>query len=519
MKRRFSVLNILLLCASLCPAGRAQELKLTDLAPPTKALVDVGDRAQLFVDRTLVYQTERVWFTQHQGAKHPANPLVVADQPWEGWRVQIYGNVLYDQEEKIFKMWYYSEGRGNGCYATSTDGIQWEKPPVGRHDAESGKRSNVVFDHFLPSVIKDTADPDPTRRYKMTCARPDSRYKHYTYWTMVSPDGLRWKLSGEKPLAPGFDVVTSHWDPFRKLHVSFVKNHQLPWRGHWRRVFDLTASKDFENWSTPIPAFRPDLRDDASTLARVEQARPLLDRADDPARLRTEFYGVGAYPHESCTIAFPWVISINNNARWGNHEGPAEIQLAASRDLVEWHRPFRTPVIAKGKPGQWDSGYHTTASSAIRVGDEIRLYFSGANYTHGTPAIYRTQFEDGKSTGRGDRYTSSIGLVTWKLDRFVSVDGPASGGTLTTVPMKFTGDRLELNALTKPKGQIVVELLDASARPIKGFARSSPIKGDDLRHQVKFSGDISQLSGHPITLRFHLTNASLFSFAFRKNDG
>ena len=106
-----------------------------------------------------------------------------------------------------------------------------------------------------------------------------------------------------------------------------------------------------------------------------------------------------------------------------------------------------------------------------------------------------------------------------KRHRCRRVDGPASGGTLTTVPIKFTGARLELNALTKSKGQIVVELLDASARPIKGFAPSSTIKGDDLRHQVKFSGDISQLSGHSIMLRFHLTNASLFSFAFRKNDG
>jgi len=192
--------------------------------------------------------------------------------------------------------------------------------------------------------------------------------------------------------------------------------------------------------------------------------RPILDRPDDPALVRTEFYGIGAYAHESGTIAFPWIFTINNNARWGNHEGPMEVQLAFSRDLRAWHRPFRTPVIDFGKPGDWDCGIQVTASTAIRVGDEIRLYYGGANYTHGTPVLYRPTFEDGKSTGRKDHFTGSIGLVTWKLDRFVSVDGPAEGGTLTTVPITFAGNRLKINASTEPGGSVVVELLEGGMR-------------------------------------------------------
>ena len=62
---------------------------------------DVGNRAQLFVDRVLVRQTERVWFTQHQGKKHPDNPLVKADQPWEGWRLEIFGSVIYDEQGRV----------------------------------------------------------------------------------------------------------------------------------------------------------------------------------------------------------------------------------------------------------------------------------------------------------------------------------------------------------------------------------------------------------------------------------
>jgi hypothetical protein len=195
-----------------------------------------------------------------------------------------------------------------------------------------------------------------------------------------------------------------------------------------------------------------------------------------------------------------------------------EVQLAVSRDLHKWHRPFRTPVIDFGKPGDWDCGVQVTAANAIRVGDEIWLYYGGANYTHGTPVLYRPTFEDGKSTGRKDRFSGGIGLVKWKLDRFVSVDAPAEGGTLSTVPFTFRGKHLEINAQTDTEGRIVVELLDVAGRAIDGFPESGPFRGDQLRHVVMFgdSADVSKLAGKPVTLRFHLKSAKLYSFAFRK---
>ena len=501
-----------LLGALMVPALAGNPFDFQGIVPQPASPFDVGGRAQLFIDRTLIRDTSRVSFTLHQGTKHPQNPLLRADQPWEGWRLEIYGNVLYDDQEQCFKMWYVAADNPT-CYATSKDGIHWQKPLVGTVDDGSGKPNNIVLNGHLTSVVKDNNEPDPKRRYKMTC------WYQSAYRTMVSADGLHWELADREPFATGWDVVTGHWDPYRKLWIAFTKNHDFPWRGHPRRVFDLVVSRDFQQWSKPIPAFYPDLRDDAGSLARIEQVRPILDRPDDPALMRTEFYGIGAYPHESCTITFPWVLTINNNARWGNHEGPMEVQLAVSRDLHQWHRPFRTPVIDVGKPGDWDCGMQFTASSAIRVGDEIWLYYTGANHTHGSPVLYRSAFEDGKSTGRKDRFTDSIGLVTWKLDRFVSADGPFEGGTLTTVPICFSGKRMEINARTEGKGSVVVELLDAAGNPLNGFPKSDPFSGDALRHSITFGGsqDVEKLAGKPITLRFYLKDAKIFSFAFRNN--
>src|SRR5262249_3163730 len=147
-------------------------------------------------------------------------------------------------------------------------------------------------------------------------------------------------------------------------------------------------------------------------------------------------------------------------------------------------------------------------------GDEVRLYYQAGNYTHGTPCLYAEKDARGKETGRKTKFTGSIGLATWKLDRFVSVDGPAEGGTLTTVPVKFLGKRLEINAATQPGGTVVVEVLDAAGRPLAGWEPSEAFRGDELRHVVRFAGSpgVSSLSGTPVTLRFRLKSARLFSF-------
>ena len=149
-----------------------------------------------------------------------------------------------------------------------------------------------------------------------------------------------------------------------------------------------------------------------------------------------------------------------------------------------------------------------TASQAMGVGDQVWLYYTGHNHTHGHIPNRKTR-----------QRTGAVGLATWKRDRFVSADGPAEGATLTTVPLKFDGNYLEVNASTKPQGAVRVELLDPAGQPLQGFAMSEPITGDSLRHRVVFSRkkDLSALVGKPICLRFHLRDSQLFAFAFRKH--
>ena len=497
-----------LLCATSNPVTAAEKKKAT---------MNIGSKAQLFVDQMLVSSSEGITFQLHPGQKHPANPLLKADQPWEGWRICIYGNVLYDETLGKFRLWYTTDvtkefPNFSVCYAESDDGIRWTKPLVGTIDSALGSRQHnaVLNEALLPSVIKDDRDPDPARRYKMVA------YIHKDKpaggpQTFTSPDGLHWTRLSHEPICRSNDVITVHYDEQRQLYVAFPK-HSTDVRGQVRRCFALSTSKDFVTWTTPRYVFKPDLIDDAGSLARIEQVRSQLDVPDNPKLMRTEFYGIGVYPTESCTLAFPWVFTINNSARFGNHEGPSEIQLASTRDLQTWERPFRTPILPHGLPGEWDSGFLATQSRALRVKDEVWLYYGGANYTHGSPCLY-------KDIDRGTKFTGSIGLATWKLDRFVSADAKADGGTITTVPFLFTGTRLELNALaTQPGASITVEFIDANGQTNQVFGLSERMTGDALRHTVTWKNqpDLKSLVGKTVSLRFRLKDASLFSFAFRE---
>ena len=486
-------------------------------AEKPKAAINIGSKAQLFVDQMLVKSSEEITFILHSGQKHPANPLLKADQPWEGWRISIYGNVIFDEAQGKFRLWYTTDvtkdfPNFSVCYAESQDGIRWNKPLIGTIDAARGGRQHnaVLNDALLPSVIKDDHDPDPQRRYKMVAYVHKDKPEGGPH-TFTSPDGLQWTRLSHEPICRSNDVITVYYDEERRLYVAFPK-HSTDVRGQVRRCFALSTSKDFVTWTTPRYVFKPDLIDDAGSLARIEQVRAQLDVPDDPKLMRTEFYGIGAYPTESCTLAFPWVFTINNSGRYGNHEGPSEIQLASTRDLQTWERPFRTPIIPHGLPGEWDCGFLATQSRALRVKDEIWLYYAGANYTHGSPCLY-------KDIDRGTKFTGSIGLATWKLDRFVSADAPAQGGTITTVPFIFSGKRLELNAVaTQPGAGITVEFIDAEGHSNLTWGTSERMTGDALRHTVvwKNQPDLKSLAGKPVSLRFKLNDAALFSFAFRE---
>ena len=114
--------------------------------------------------------------------------------------------------------------------------------------------------------------------------------------------------------------------------------------------------------------------------------------------------------------------------------------------------------------------------------------------------------------------TAYLRRYTIRVDGFVSLTAPLSGGEMLTKPIRFRGRQLMLNYSTSAAGSIRVQLEDPSGHALPGFtfADSAELYGDSLRQPVewKLGSDVSSLSGQPLRLRIELRDADLYSLRF-----
>ena len=78
--------------------------------------------------------------------------------------------------------------------------------------------------------------------------------------------------------------------------------------------------------------------------------------------------------------------------------------------------------------------------------------------------------------------------MTLRLDGFVSASAGYGGGELTTPPLVFDGDELELNYSTSAAGHVSVEVQDAAGAPQNGLslADCGEIIGDETEGVVRW---------------------------------
>ena len=182
-------------------------------------------------------------------------------------------------------------------------------------------------------------------------------------------------------------------------------------------------------------------------------------------------------------------------------------QLMTSRDGVNWSRPSRQPFMPQGEPNTLDSKQLYVSPSFVRTGDEISIYYSGYEFTHG-------QARPEVAVGQG-----TVARAVLRLDGYMSADAPAEGGSFTTKPITFTGNHLELNVRTSPTGQVLVGLLGEDGRPIRGFnvGACDGFTGDSLATTISWRGksDLSALAGRRVRMQVRMKDAKLYAFQFK----
>lgn len=483
-------------------------------APPglNSQPIDIGGRKQVFVDRQLIEASRNVVLTMHS-PRRDGRVLISADQPWErDCHVAVYSSVLKDQGK--VRVWYdLVKLTGPGpydhlrmvAYAESEDGLHFVKPKLGLHAVDGSKQNNIV----IPDKIGGCAvwiDPQaPARHRYKTQAKV---YPTGEFHMHSSSDGLNWSLFSKPHPGPGGHDTQSivYWDPAVKRYAMFTRfwAHHDDRDRRYRTVRRLeTGDLKLGKWSNESIVMAPDARDRATHKTPGRQ--PPMD-----------FYGACVFPYAEA----PDVTIMLSQPHWHWQDrsprkglGPAnlDVQLAVSRDGRQFMRlGQRRPFMANGRDGQFDSRYVWVLPNPVRMGDELWIYYAGNNRDHNgviDPA------------SPGGKQQSGIARAVLRLDGFVSADVGLDGGTLTTPPVRFRGDRLELNVETSGGGAVEVELLDTDGLPIAGFSRSEAraVNGNSVRMPVTWrgTGDVSQLVGTPIRLRFHMRDCRLYAFQFR----
>ncbi len=499
----------------------------TVLAPVTssagkrqpKTLVHIGSRRELFVDDFLI---ERLEGKAEPRLHHPIprEIALVHDAPWEGTS-SGYHSVFQDGD--LYRMYYRGsqleviDGRlvtnrhkTVYCYAESRDGIDWTKPILGLFEFNGSKRNNIVWDgvgihNFTP--FKDLRPNCPAEaRYK---ALGGLRAEGGLF-AFKSPDGIHWSLISDKPVITNgaFDSQNlAFWDPtlgkYRAYWRTFTEGitTEKVWKPAGHRAIRTGSSSDFLNWGDEADLVYEDSPDEH---LYTNQIKP--------------YYRA---PH--ILIGFPvryvergWSDSMRALPERGHRELRARAHLRygtaltegllmASRDGVRfkrWNEAFLRPGIER--QDTWNYSHQFAAWHVVETKSALK----------GAPNELSLYAKEGGWTGT----SCAMRRYTLRLDGFVSVSAPMSGGELVTKPLTFSGQELHLNFATSAAGSIRVSLRRPDGSPVPGFsiADCNEVFGDTLDRAVtwKSGSDVGGLAEKPVRLHFQLNDADLYAFQF-----
>jgi len=493
----------------------------TSKVVPTRVL-NIGSRLELFVDDYLI---ENLKGGARLDLHHPTPKeiVIIHDKPWEG-SGSGYHSVFKDGNKyrMYYKAWQHSASSDLSnshplfcAYAESNDGITWTKPNLGLYEFNGSKDNNIVFisgkvgdfnvNAGHPAVFKDENPNVPSNALYKAILISNGKPGLIAF---KSPDGIHWSLMSDKPIIKdgAFDSQNlAFWDSFRKEY-----------RAYWRyftkgkgdsiyvgnRAIRTATSLDFLNWKEQTNI---EYVDSPEEQLYTNQIKPYY-RAPHlligfPARYVDRGWS------ESMKV-LPEMEEREKRASISERYGTAltESLFMVSRDgkvFNRWNEAFLRPGIER--KGTWTYGDQYIGWHVVETKSD----------TEGAPnelSLYATEsYWKGKS--------SALRRYTLRLDGFVSIKAPMSGGELLTKPLTFRGNNLVLNFSSSAAGGIQIEIQDENGKPVPGFTLQDcpPIFGDTIERKVlwKNGSDLSSLEGKPIRLRFVLRDADIFSFRFR----
>ncbi|WP_156982018.1 hypothetical protein [Boudabousia tangfeifanii] len=374
-----------------------------------------------------------------------------ADPP-KTWQPRIdngYPNVVYDEQEKLYRLYYtafvkdaasestplagreadnyYKAGRQVAlCYAESADGIVWDRPNLGICEFEGSKHNNILLLGAHGSgVLYDPTDPDPNRKYKLIC-RYESGEDESQVSVAFSGDGIHFsdlvpcpdfKWEGNTHNFPMRDEQSGKYFLFTRDVINGM-----------RAIIRLT-SKDFLHWE-----------DKHVVACGISPASQVYSMPVFP--YGGLYFGLASIYHEGNRESENYDL-VDLCFAFGSN--PDYLTVITSQDWIK-HGPGKYPAAA------FDAGC-IFAAPPIRVGERDYVYYFGSNGQH-------SQFRE-TSFAR-----AQIDLK--RMAALVAADESRPFEVLT-LPLAFTGNQVRLLS-EGAHPSIRYRLLDPKTKePIVGY--------------------------------------------------
>ena len=479
-------------------------------------VIDIGSRRELFVDNTLIESLQDARRQLHHPI--PRDVAITLDAPWEG-AGSGYHSVIHDGD--LYRLYYRGTKLGveNGklvlgtevyCYAESRDGITFTKPELGLHEFDGSRENNIIWTGVGTHNFAPFLDTRPD------CPR-ESRFKALGgtasqggLFAFQSADGIHWSLMREEPVVTegAFDSQNlAFWDPTAGMYRAYFRTFTegvttgKVWKPAGYRAIRTASSPDFLAWGDEA-----DLTYEDSPVEHLytNQVAPYFRAPHLLVGFPTRYVERG---WSDSMRALPDPAQREDRAAANLRYGTAltEGLLMSSRDGVHfqrWNEAFLRP--GPERPETWLYGHQYIAWHAVQTQPSLP----------GGPPEMSLYASEGSWHGEGN----VLRRYSMRLDGFVSVNAPLSGGELVTRPIRFSGNQLRLNFASSAAGDVRVEIQDADGSPIDGFVLDDcePVFGDALDRIVTWSGggDVSELAGRAVRLRFALRDADLYAFRF-----
>jgi hypothetical protein len=493
-----------------------------DLLPVPSLKSDAGNKV-LFLDLKEVQHIDGIALKVNAATKL-ADPVVVGGDPGD-FDSQGASKLAVIKQDGVYRAWYTGMHRKPDSkwpesgpipyvrvgYAESKDGIRFEKPPLGLSSFGDKDNTNIVaglpttpiYRPVVPTGMHiDTADPDPSRRYKFltwTGGRPartlpnPSELDEQTWTLWTSADGLRWKMASKGGIRfPGgmpasFSPQSMFHDPKESDPAKKYKAYGFLGLNNDRRGAGYGYSHNAIEWTADPrnPVF------DAWARATSVVRGGKVQQIHDAVVWKYHQYYLALYQYQ----------------RRGDDMA---IELAMSRDgeTFVYIQPG-SEVVRRGAAGEWDCDMIGPSVPLVDE-DEIKVYYSGYRFS-------KTKLIEGEH---------ACGLATLRLDGFthVTLEEGREQGTITTIPVdRGAATELLVNASCTDDNRIKVELVDPNTgEPLPRFSRKecTIIKTDSLAHRVSWGRrQLADVGKASFQIRFHLTgrdsSPELYSLEFR----